>query len=162
MKHIKAKFFLIKDYYDSGEIELRYCLTYVMWADILTKPLQGQKSGTCVYSSKTVHGTMMMTSNLKLTNWLGDQWTNKSKLLLHGGSVLMDTTNQATKPTTMASTSTSHKNRMCVTSHMGPITRLMDPISPRTKDPTQYLQDPTKNPTKNRQRLGDNPLQCRN
>ena len=43
MKHIKAKYFLIKDYYDSGEIELRYCLTYVMWADILTKPLQGQK-----------------------------------------------------------------------------------------------------------------------
>ena len=41
-KHIKAKYFLIKDYYDSGEIDLRYCLTDVMWADILTKPLQGQ------------------------------------------------------------------------------------------------------------------------
>ncbi len=43
MKHIKAKYFLIKDYYDSGEIDLRYCPTDVMWADILTKPLQGQK-----------------------------------------------------------------------------------------------------------------------
>jgi hypothetical protein len=42
-KHIKANYFLIKDYYDSGEIDLRYYLTDVMWADILTKPLQGQK-----------------------------------------------------------------------------------------------------------------------
>jgi hypothetical protein len=43
MKHIKAKYFLIKDYYNSGEIDLRYCPTDVMWADILTKPLQGHK-----------------------------------------------------------------------------------------------------------------------
>ncbi len=42
-KHIKAKFFLIKDYYEAGEIDVRYCLTDVMWADVLTKPLQGQK-----------------------------------------------------------------------------------------------------------------------
>ncbi len=42
-KHIKAKYFLIKDYYNFGEIDLRYCPTDVMWADILTKPLQGQK-----------------------------------------------------------------------------------------------------------------------
>jgi hypothetical protein len=42
-KHIKAKYFLIKEYYESGEIDLRYCLTDVMWADVLTKPLQGQK-----------------------------------------------------------------------------------------------------------------------
>jgi hypothetical protein len=42
-KHIKAKYFLIEDYYNSGEIDLRYCPTDVMWADILTKPLQGQK-----------------------------------------------------------------------------------------------------------------------
>jgi hypothetical protein len=42
-KHIKAKYFLIKNYYNSGEIDLRYCPTDVMWADILTKPLQGQK-----------------------------------------------------------------------------------------------------------------------
>ena len=44
MKHsIKAKYFLIKDYYDSGEIDLRYCPTDEIWADVLTKPLQGQK-----------------------------------------------------------------------------------------------------------------------
>ncbi len=42
-KHIKAKFFLIKDYYDVGEIDMWYCPTDVMWADVLTKPLQGQK-----------------------------------------------------------------------------------------------------------------------
>ena len=39
----KAKYFLIKNYYDSGEIDLLYCPTDVMWADVLTKPLQGQK-----------------------------------------------------------------------------------------------------------------------
>ncbi len=42
-QHIKAKYFLIKDYYESGEIDLRYCPTDIMWADVLTKPLQGQK-----------------------------------------------------------------------------------------------------------------------
>jgi hypothetical protein len=42
-KHIKAKYFLIKDYYDSGKIDLCYCPTDVMWADVLTKPLQRQK-----------------------------------------------------------------------------------------------------------------------
>jgi len=42
-KHIKAKYFLIKDYYNAREIDLRYCPTDSMWADVLTKPLQGQK-----------------------------------------------------------------------------------------------------------------------
>ncbi len=42
-KHIKAMYFLIKDYYESGETDLQYCLTDIMWADVLTKPLQGQK-----------------------------------------------------------------------------------------------------------------------
>jgi hypothetical protein len=40
-KHIKAKYFLIKDYYNTGEIDLQYCLAGQMWADVLTKPLQG-------------------------------------------------------------------------------------------------------------------------
>jgi hypothetical protein len=42
-KHIKAKYFFIKHYYDSGDICLRYCPTEQMWADVLTKPLQGMK-----------------------------------------------------------------------------------------------------------------------
>jgi hypothetical protein len=43
MKHIKTKYFLIKDYYNSGEIDLNHCPTDVMWADVLTKLLQGQE-----------------------------------------------------------------------------------------------------------------------
>jgi hypothetical protein len=35
-KHIKAKYFLIKDYYNAGEIDLQYCPTGQMWADVLT------------------------------------------------------------------------------------------------------------------------------
>ncbi len=41
-KHIKAKYFLIIDYYDAGEVDLRYCPKGRMWADVLTKLLQGQ------------------------------------------------------------------------------------------------------------------------
>jgi hypothetical protein len=41
-KHIKAKYFLIKDYYDEKKIDLQYCPTGKMWADVLTKPLQEQ------------------------------------------------------------------------------------------------------------------------
>jgi hypothetical protein len=40
-KHIKTKFFLIKDRVDDGEIRVIDCPTEVMWADIMTKPLQG-------------------------------------------------------------------------------------------------------------------------
>ncbi len=42
-KHIKAKYFLVKDYYELGEKGSRYCPTDIMWADVLTKQLQGQK-----------------------------------------------------------------------------------------------------------------------
>ena len=42
-KHIKVKYFLVKNYYNSGQIDLHYCPTNVMWADILTKPMQGRK-----------------------------------------------------------------------------------------------------------------------
>jgi hypothetical protein len=35
--------FLIKDYYDAGVIDIKFCPTNQMWADVLTKPLQGQK-----------------------------------------------------------------------------------------------------------------------
>jgi hypothetical protein len=39
-KHIKAKYFFIKDYYDAGVIDVEFCPTNQMWADIPTKPLQ--------------------------------------------------------------------------------------------------------------------------
>ncbi len=40
-KHIKAKFFFIKDRVDDGEIKVIDCPTEEIWADILTKTLQG-------------------------------------------------------------------------------------------------------------------------
>ena len=40
-KHIKAKFFFIKDRVDDGEIRVVDCPTEEMCADIMTKPLQG-------------------------------------------------------------------------------------------------------------------------
>jgi hypothetical protein len=40
-KHIKEKFFFIKDRIDSGEIKATDCPAEQMWADVLSKPLQG-------------------------------------------------------------------------------------------------------------------------
>jgi hypothetical protein len=49
-KHTKAIFFLIKDCYKAGEIDMQYCPTDIMWAYVLTKPLQGQKfRDKCVF-----------------------------------------------------------------------------------------------------------------
>ncbi len=36
-KHVKAKFFLIKDWVDNGEIKVIDCPAEEMWADILTR-----------------------------------------------------------------------------------------------------------------------------
>ena len=40
-KHIKAKFYFIKDRVDDGEMQIIKYPTDNMWADVLTKPLQG-------------------------------------------------------------------------------------------------------------------------
>ena len=42
-KHIKAKFFFIKDKVDSEEIKIVDCPAGLMWADVLTKPLHGDR-----------------------------------------------------------------------------------------------------------------------
>ena len=42
-KHIKAKYFFVRHYHKTGELDLQYCPTEQMWADVLTKPLQGAK-----------------------------------------------------------------------------------------------------------------------
>ena len=42
-KHIKLRYFFIKQYIDSGEFEVTHCSTEMMVADILTKPLQGKQ-----------------------------------------------------------------------------------------------------------------------
>ena len=41
-KHIKLKYYFVKQYFDNGDFELEYCPTEDMVADILTKPLQGK------------------------------------------------------------------------------------------------------------------------
>jgi len=42
-KHIKAKYFFVRHFHNTGELDLQYCPTETMWADVLTKPLQGAK-----------------------------------------------------------------------------------------------------------------------
>ncbi len=79
-KHIKAKCFLIKDYYDAGEIDVRLCPTDGMWADVLTKPLQGQKLRDMRAFPQGCPRIMMMTQNKTIL------WTHKTKL--HRRSVL--------------------------------------------------------------------------
>ena len=41
-KHIKHKFFLIKNKIEQGDIEVEYCPTDQMWSDIMTKAKQGK------------------------------------------------------------------------------------------------------------------------
>jgi len=41
-KHIKSRYFFIKDKVDSGEAEIKRCPTDLMWSDVLTKPKQGR------------------------------------------------------------------------------------------------------------------------
>ena len=50
-KHIKAKFFFIKDKVDSGEIKVKDCPTEDMWADIQSKP---RCKGSCFESCERV------------------------------------------------------------------------------------------------------------
>ena len=40
-KHIKARYFFIKDKIAEGEVEIQYCPTEKMWSDVLNKPKQG-------------------------------------------------------------------------------------------------------------------------
>ena len=40
-RHINVRYFFVKDRYDKGEIELRYCPTELMLADFLLSPYKG-------------------------------------------------------------------------------------------------------------------------
>jgi Reverse transcriptase (RNA-dependent DNA polymerase) len=42
-RHINVRYFFIRDLVDRGELEIKYCPTDSMLADLLTKPLQGQQ-----------------------------------------------------------------------------------------------------------------------
>ena len=37
-KHIKAKYYFVKDKIEEGKIDLRHCPTEIMWSDVLNKP----------------------------------------------------------------------------------------------------------------------------
>jgi hypothetical protein len=39
-KNIKCRYFFIRDKIANGDVEVRYCPTETMWADVLTKPKQ--------------------------------------------------------------------------------------------------------------------------
>eukprot|EP00956_Cyclotella_meneghiniana_P009212 scaffold12647_cov40-Cyclotella_meneghiniana.AAC.1 len=41
-KHIKSRYFFVKDKVDAGEVSVEYRPTDQMWCDVLTKPKQGQ------------------------------------------------------------------------------------------------------------------------
>jgi hypothetical protein len=62
----EAKYFLIKDYYDPGEIHLSYCPTDNMWVDVLTK--KDRNSEICKHSSRIVGETMMTMWRRKKSN----------------------------------------------------------------------------------------------
>ena len=42
-KHIKAKYFFVRHFHNTGELDLQFCPFETMWAYVLTKPLQGAK-----------------------------------------------------------------------------------------------------------------------
>ncbi len=87
---ISAKYVLIRGYYYAREVDPKYCSTDTMWAYVLTKPLQGQNSEICGLSCRTDRDIMMMILSKKKTNKdeFINQWTIKSRLMLHCWSVL--------------------------------------------------------------------------
>ena len=42
-KHINVRYFFLKERIDNNEVKVIYCPTDLMLADVLTKPLQGEK-----------------------------------------------------------------------------------------------------------------------
>ena len=40
-KHIKTRYYFIKDKIEEGEVEIQHCPTEKMWSDVLNKPKQG-------------------------------------------------------------------------------------------------------------------------
>ena len=40
-KHIKARYYFIKEKIEEGEVDVRYCPTTEMWSDVINKPKHG-------------------------------------------------------------------------------------------------------------------------
>ena len=55
-KHLEIKFFKVKDYVDSGDIQIQHVNTEHMLADVLTKTLSGDKFASM--SSKIMNSSM--------------------------------------------------------------------------------------------------------
>jgi hypothetical protein len=70
-KHIKAKFFFIKDRVDDGEIKVIDCPTEEIWADILTKLLQGM-------AFRTMRAILM---NCPINYEEAEEWTTIKKMI---------------------------------------------------------------------------------
>ena len=80
-KHIKAKFFFVKDRVDDGEIKVIDCPTEEMWADVMTKPLQGSAframraelmNCDVNYEDPNDDDTVSSTSSPKTVSWKKD------------------------------------------------------------------------------------------
>jgi hypothetical protein len=41
-KHIRVRYFFIRDRIDNGDVTVKYCPSDRMWADCFTKPIQGK------------------------------------------------------------------------------------------------------------------------
>ena len=52
-KHIKSRFFFIKDKVDQGEVSIEHQPMEKMWSDVLTKPKQGK--GFRVYRAMSMN-----------------------------------------------------------------------------------------------------------
>ena len=50
-KYIYVQYFFMTDVIKRGDISMEYCPTGEMWANILTKPVQGQAFRRCAASS---------------------------------------------------------------------------------------------------------------
>jgi hypothetical protein len=91
-KHVKAKFFFIKDRVDEGEIKVIDCPAEEMWADILTKPLQGLAFRTmravlmnCLINYEDEEETEVIRSmtNTNNTPVPPKKWENNLKTVFH-------------------------------------------------------------------------------
>ena len=46
-KHIDIKYHFVRDHYRKGDILIKYCSTHKLWADSLTKPVEGKTYNLC-------------------------------------------------------------------------------------------------------------------
>lgn len=44
-KHIQHRYFLVKDRVDQGDLDIKYCPTEEMWADVMTNRSRGSTLG---------------------------------------------------------------------------------------------------------------------